>query len=413
MMKYTILLMTLLFSYTIYAQDEIPNEEQDTFNIYEGLYDFIQDSLIDEIAELPNYDVLDKSEYLIPSAPAFSLLGVTPEIVNRPGVVRDFKVDWRIKNYQIAPDFALEAQPMWLFHFNKKGLSYYAQSSKFMQALSTLSVSLGTAKLDGVNHFSYAAKMTIYRENDPLKDQALLKDLYFAESKARLEVDAKIKALEIELLNAKTKEDKKRIAELIDYRKLQKRNVINTTRDQMQALTDEHIGQYWNASSLDLSYGRVFTFNNNAGDDIYINKAGHAFWLNGALRSGKNGLLSAMIKMKKVGGLSESLLGVNYRYGGSRFSFYAEVVNERKFERAADFIDIEDPFSDKFSKDLGISWLTPDEDVVKENVLTIAYGGDFKLSRGILLNFALRTQFQKDLSFNKLIPVANLTCLMR
>jgi len=395
------------------AQDEKPNETQDTTTQFDVLYEFVDDDFMEEIDELPHYDVLDKSEYLIPSAPAFSLLGVTPEIVNRPGVVRDFKVDWRIKNYQIAPDFALEAQPMWLFYFNKKGLGHYAKSSPFMQALSTLSVSLGTAKLDGVNHFSYAAKITLYRESDPLKDKALMKDLYLAESKARQMVDQKIEALEIELLNAKTKEDKKRIEELIDYRKIQKRDVINTTRDQMQALTDEHIGKYWNASSLDVSYGRVFTFNNNAADETYINRAGNAFWINGGIRSGKSGLLSAIIKLKKVGNISESLIGANYRYGGPKFSFYAEMVSERKFERAAEIIDIEDPFRDNFSKDLGISWYAPNEDVIKENVFTIAYGGDFKISRGILLNFALRTQFQKDFSFNKLIPVANLTCLMR
>lgn len=411
-MKYTILLLALMLTSITNAQQEEPNEEVPV-NVYEDMYSFVNDSIVDEIEALPNYDVLDKTEYLIPSAPAFSLLGVTPEIVNRPGVVRDFKVDWRIKNYEIAPDFALEAQPLWLFHFNKKGLSYYANSSKLMQALSTLSVSLGSAKLDGVNHFSYAAKVTLYRESDPLKDRVLLKDLYLAESKARIEIEQKIEALEIEMLNAKEKEEKNRIKEIIDYRKLQKREVINTTRDQMQNLTDEHIGANWNASSLDLSYGRVFTFNNNAADEMFVNQAGSAFWLNGGMRSGKNGLLSGIVKLKKVGGLAESLIGLNYRYGGSRYSFYAEFVTENKFERAAEFIDVEDPFSDKFSKDLGISWLTPGEDVVKENVITIAYGGDFKLSRGILLNFALRTQFQKDLSFNKLIPVANLTCLMR
>ena len=38
-----------------------------------------------------------ETNFFIPSAPAFTMLGVTPELVTRPGFVREFKVDWRIK----------------------------------------------------------------------------------------------------------------------------------------------------------------------------------------------------------------------------------------------------------------------------------------------------------------------------
>jgi len=43
----------------------------------------------------------------------------------------------------------------------------------------------------------------------------------------------------------------------------------------------------------------------------------------------------------------------------------------------------------------------------------MSYGGDFRLSNGILLNFALRTKLDERIKFKSLIPVANVTCLMR
>lgn len=45
--------------------------------------------------------------------------------------------------------------------------------------------------------------------------------------------------------------------------------------------------------------------------------------------------------------------------------------------------------------------------------ITMSYGGDFRLSNGILLNFALRTKLDERIKFKSLIPVANVTCLMR
>lgn len=410
-MKYNLVWLLSMFYACVAAQNVEP--QRDALALYDSLYTSMSDTIGDPFLYMDNVDVLDKSEYIIPSAPAFALLGVTPELVNRPGVVRDFKVDWRIKNYEIAPDFALEAQPVWLFHFNKKGLLHYAQSSPLMQTLSTTSISLGTAKLDGVNHFSYALKMTLYREKDPLKDKALMTEIFLEEAESKREIEANLVELRAELARTKDKSERKNIRRQIDFFMLQKRDRQLRIQDRMRTIADRHAADNWNASALDIAYGRVFTFNNNAADATYINQAGSAFWVNGALRLGRRGVLGGIVKLKRVGGLSESMFGANVRYGGGKFSFYTEVVSESAFERNAEMLSPEDPFSDKFSKDLGISWIAPIDQVEKERTITIAYGGDFRLSRGILLNFALRTQFQNDFSFNKLIPVANVTCLMR
>ena len=92
----------------------------------------------------------------------------------------------------------------------------------------------------------------------------------------------------------------------------------------------------------------------------------------------------------KKGDRNQVMTGVSYRYGSPRYNFFVETLYQ--------FNSIYDPtIDDRFSK--------PE--------ISLAYGGDFRLSRNILLNFALRTNFDQDFNFLKLIPVANIMCLMR
>ena len=85
------------------------------------------------------FEELKNSEVSIPSAPAFAMLGVNPEFVMRPSDLRSFKVDWRIKNYNLAPDLALEAQPLWHFYYKKRSFDEYLSSGMVAKKLSTLS----------------------------------------------------------------------------------------------------------------------------------------------------------------------------------------------------------------------------------------------------------------------------------
>ena len=77
------------------------------------------------------YDEVKNAEMSIPSAPAFAMLGVNPELVMRPSDLKSFKVDWRIKNYNLAPDLALEAQPFWHFYYKNITFDEYAAASRF------------------------------------------------------------------------------------------------------------------------------------------------------------------------------------------------------------------------------------------------------------------------------------------
>jgi hypothetical protein len=116
------------------------------------------------------------SDFTIPAAPAYQLLDANASLVGRASVTRDFKVDWSLKSYRLAPNLALEMQPVWLVTYNKNNdVSRYRKAGYLMRTLTTLSASAGT--LDGndsTRFFSYALKLNLYRSHDPLLDEQLI-----------------------------------------------------------------------------------------------------------------------------------------------------------------------------------------------------------------------------------------------
>lgn len=373
---------------------------------YYGDQDYYQE------AATASEDLVRNSEFYIPSTPAFSLLGVTPEMVTRPGVVQDFKVDWRIKNYNLAPDLALEAQPFWVLYYDRKGLDAYRKASPFMKKLSTLSLSFGTAKMDGLNHFAYSAKINLYREKDPVSDSDLIQKMALELAENEVPVKEKIDYLKSELDTASTRESRLLIREEI-YRTREELNTMR--RDVKRQLIDiqrDYMEENWNSDVVDFAIGRVSTFNNDQ-DTFNIEKAGVGFWLNGAKGIGRNGLLTGITKLKFIGENRDLMLGASYRFGGYRFSFYAELVYELLQNHSDNGFSEDELFAFKYDRDLGNGWAKFDEALVGISQWNMTYGGDFRLSSGILLSFSLRTRLDHDLKFKKLLPVANVTCLMR
>lgn len=346
----------------------------------------------DETYEELEEAVFVESEFAIPSAPAFSLMGITPELVPRPGVVRNFKVDWRIRDYKGAPDLAIEALPIWFLFFNKDDFSSYRQASGFTRMLSTLSVSLSTASFNDVNHLGYALKINLFRAKDPLNDQALLAQ-YQTEIKAeQANLIGQIAELEDQLLNTDEGEERKVLKAKLKTLRSSNRAIVRNKRADMELLRQEYIDLNWNASMLDVAAGRIYSYDRSLGDSIQLNTEGYGIWLNGGLKSGKHGFISGIVKLAKYGDRKSFQTGLSLRYGNPNFNFYLETM----YERAKETFDPEfDPFQ------------------VHINNYRLAYGGDFRLSRGILLNFALQTELTDDFKFNNFLPIANVTCLMR
>lgn len=362
------------------------------------------------------YDEVQNFEMSIPSASAFAMLGVNPEVVLRPSDLRSFKVDWRVKNYNLAPDLALEAQPLWHLYYKKRSFQQYANASNFAKKLSTLSLSLGTAKIDGVNHAAYALKMNLYSENDPVTDQALLDELMAEQDALLAEIQIEIDSLHINRDLAQTSAEKRELQEELERLYYKKQNITLEVKEKYRSVIEEYQYENWNRTMLDGAFGMVYTYNNTGLDSLKVKRAGMAFWLNGSLRMGKHGLLTGIFKYTKIVDSSNKLFGVSYRYGNPKFNFFMEVAYESLgnfFDPTQDaaFSD-EEFFADSYAEDLGSGWLNFNN-AGTQNQYTVAYGGDFKLSRNILLNFALRTQFTNQLKMDRLVPVANVICLMK
>ncbi|MCB0670058.1 MAG: hypothetical protein KDC80_29730 [Saprospiraceae bacterium] len=403
MRRYFILLFCLFSTLLCLAQDEYTDEYYDQY--YSG------DEYIEEASTLSE-DLVRNSEFAIPSAPAFSLLGATPELVSRAGTVQDFKVDWRIKNYNLAPDLALEMQPFWVLYYDRKGLDEYRRATPFMKTLSTLSLSFGTAKNDGINHFAYAVKMSLFRDKDPLSDPVLLREM--AQELAEQEGPLKeyIKDLKEQLDTTSSREERLILKEEIFNTRGQIAALQRQQKADLISVQANYMAEHWNSSCLDVAFGRVYTYANEF-DTLNVQNAGYALWMNGSLKAGHRGLIGGILRLKKVGENQDFMTGVSYRFGGARFSFYGEFVYESLRNFSDSGFSEDELFASKYARDLDNGWLMFDEPIEAISRITMSYGGDFRLSNGILLNFALRTKLDEKIKFKSLIPVANVTCLMR
>ena len=362
------------------------------------------------------YDEVKNAEMSIPSAPAFAMLGVNPELVMRPSDLKSFKVDWRIKNYNLAPDLALEAQPFWHFYYKKRTFDEYAAASRLAKKLSTLSLSAGTAKIDNINHASYSIKLNLYKKNDVINDTMLLKQLKSEHRKQLQNYNAQIDSLVILRYQTTDPKRKNEIDKELDVIRYEMKNIDEISRLKYRNIIDQYNGENWNNTMLDAAFGSVFTYDNSGIDSLKVKRAGYALWLNGCLKMGDHGLMSGLFRYTKIVDSSNKMFGLNFRYGSQRYNFYAEVVYEilgNYFDPNQELaFDKDEYFSGKYIEDIGSGWLDFNNTDTKTQY-TIAYGGDFKLSRNILLNFALRTQFTSDIKLTRLLPVANIICLMK
>lgn len=362
------------------------------------------------------YDEVKNAEMSIPSAPAFAMLGVNPELVMRPSDLKSFKVDWRIKNYNLAPDLALEAQPFWHFYYKKRTFDEYAAASRFAKKLSTLSLSIGTAKIDNINHASYSIKLNLYKKNDVINDTLLLKQLRSEHRNQLQNYNAQIDSLVILRYQTTDPKRKNEIDKELDVIRYEMKNIDEISRLKYRNIIDQYNGENWNNTMLDAAFGSVFTYDNAGIDSLKVKRAGYALWLNGCLKMGDHGLMSGLFRYTRIVDSSNKMFGLNFRYGSQRYNFYAEVVYEilgNYFDPNQELaFDEDEYFAGKYIEDIGSGWLDFNNTKNKTQY-TMAYGGDFKLSRNILLNFALRTQFTSDIKLTRLLPVANIICLMK
>ena len=375
-------------------------------------------SLQAQLSVLPNDteeladDVLRRAEFAIPSAPAFFLVGVTPEMVLQPGTVQDFKVDWRIKNYTLAPDLAIEAQPIWAFMYDKKGLNAYRNATPFMKTLSTLSTSFATAKIDGINHMSYALKISLFRERDPLSDPELLQSMVDECDELQAPFKMQMDSIQAMLDTVRDRATRLMLKEQLFELKVQMKEVQSAQKSKLMEVQQQYLHDHWNQSALEIAFGRVYTYNNDW-DTLNFQKAGFGIWVNGAKSIGYRAQVGGIIGLKRVGVNNDIRIGSNFRYGNHRFNFFTELVYEALKNYSGNGFSEEELLSSKFAQDLGNGWFQYEEGLEAISYWNTTFGGNFRLSNGIMLNFALRTRFNEKMQFQKFLPIANVTCLMR
>ena len=362
------------------------------------------------------YEEVKNAEMSIPSAPAFAMLGVNPEMVMRPSDLKSFKVDWRVKNYNLAPDLALEAQPLWHFYYKKRTFDEYAAASRFAKKLSTLSLSMGTAKIDNINHASYSIKVNLYKKNDVINDTTLLKQLTSEHHRQLDDFNQQLDSLVTLRYQTTDPDRKEEIERQLDVIRYEMKNSHEISRLKYRNILEQYNAENWNNTMLDAAFGSVYTYDNGGIDSLKVKRAGFSMWVNGCLKMGDHGLMSGLFRYTRIVDSSNKMFGLNFRYGSQRYNFYAEVVYEilgNYFDPNQEFaFDEDEYFAGKYIEDIGSGWLDFNNTDSKTQY-TVAYGGDFKLSKNILLNFALRTQFTSDIKLTRLLPVANIICLMK
>lgn len=378
---------------------------------------------------------LTSKELTIPENPVFDLMGVTPAQVTRMSDIKDFKVDWSFKSWKLNPNIAVEGQPVWELLYNRKNLHKYQQAGGFMRMLSTLDVSGGTIQSEtGDRRIGMAAKLTLYRQKDPL----LMKD-YYTDIAAIADSERAILKEELNTLTQRADTTKNIVLRHNlnnDILTITQRIAdINTReKDEIRNRAKLIISENWNASSLNIAVGKVFTYTTDSSGNLkkllLTRNTALGFWINGGIGIGRKVLLTGLIRSsyyeellqftlqdENNGELSQAeavakntliSTGANIRFGGSIFSFFTEFIYERKGIRTASqaLAKVFDAPNGKQVINSTVHW-----DVVQP--YTITFGGDWRVSRNVLLSFGIRSVFNKNFKNTALVPVATVGCMMR
>jgi hypothetical protein len=378
---------------------------------------------------------LSPSEFGIPAAPVFDLMGVTPSQVVKSSEIKDFKVDWSFKSWSLNPNISFEAQPIWEFLYNKKPIKKYQTASPFMRMMSTFNFSVGTVRDElGNRRIGYAAKLGLYKEKDPL----LAKDIYD-------DIEADIQAERI-LLENQLKEAKNYLDTLSNIleKPLARANItdleqslllLNTKRSQeIETRAKVLVAENWNTSWVDIGAGKVNTYLSDIKgnlDDLVLNRnTAQGLWINAGRGLGKNFLVSGLLRghlydeevdfvlqndqtleLLDTTTVAANIImtyGLNVRYGGSMFTFFAEGIYERRGLKTA-FEAVEKSYSPPQSFTIleeSVSW-------TKLEPLIVNFGGDWRIRRSIILTYSMRLAFDKELKLSNFIPVVGISCLMR
>ena len=332
--------------------------------------------------------VAKATDLIIPSAPAFVLLGVNPAKVAQPGFVEDFKLDLIAGDNGLAPDVALSVKPVWTFAYDDISLPEYRARPALERVLSTLGLSVGTAEEADQRQLAWALKLTLLRR-DPLLDPEYTnrvstaldvsgRQQQIAEERFNASIAARREIAQIRARNVPESEKAELIQEVEARRDSIARSLTerleaieNTLSDSVRAIVRAYTEQHWNTPAVDVALGQVYRYTGATPDSLQLLSKGLGAWVNAASGFGtRSWLFTGMVHALDIGE-RQWQWGGNARYGGSRFNFFVEAL-------------------------AGFEGGHPRE---------IAYGGEFRYAQDQKIEFGIRTEYGDDFALRRLVPV--------
>ena len=374
-------------------------------------------------------------ELTIPPSAVFDLMGVTSSQINRTSDIKDFKVDWSFKSWRLNPNLAIQSQPVWELLYNRKDLSKYQSASRLMRRFASLDISIGTVQDENNDRrIGFAAKMNLFRQKDPLMASELYAGISEKYKTEREDLEAQLSALRLKLDTTKDILSKPALRSQILSTNEQLMTLNSRRNDEINSRAKVFVNENWNASSLDVAFGRVYSYKTDSAGSLTslrLNRnTGYGGWLNANIGMGKKFLLSALfrttwyqeqldflirnqstnelVSQKAIADNTLYTMGVNLRYGSYIYTFFIEFLYEQKGLKTP----IE-ALNEAFNapKDFQVVGSTVKWDVVHPN--TLSFGGDWRISRSVILNYGMRCVFDKDWKFTTFTPVATVSCMMR
>jgi hypothetical protein len=324
-------------------------------------------------------NLVQSTNFSLPSSIAFNLLDINPSQVYRPGFSKDFKFDWVVKDNKIASNLAIEAQPAWLFFYNNTPYDKFSKHTYLEKIFSSLTISIGTSTKDIIHSLAWGAKVNLYAKKNPIYDTLYIRVIGNFEANEIVSVERERLIFLIDY--AQNLEEEKEFRETLDS--------LNTvySKDSLDhfAAIDKFKEQYekdnWNSTIIDMGYGRVYNYLSQSIDSLSFQNSGSGLWISANFGIGSKILINGMFKLSNIARNDITTVGANFRYGGLNSNFFIEGLYNN---------------------------------ISNDNLknITIAYGGEFKINNSIALQFGLRTDYTKDFKFKNLIPIVNFNYLL-
>jgi len=252
--------------------------------------------------------------------------------------------------------------------------------------------------------------------------------------KERKDLDSQLKELRLQLDTTTNLLSKPDLRSQIKTTEEQLMTVHSRRNSEINERARIFVNEHWNNSSLDVAFGRVYSYKTDSIGSLKslrLNRnTGWGGWLNGSLGIGSRWLLSGLFRtswyeeelefllrdkstleevtQKAVAENTLYTMGMNLRYGGPIYTFFLEFLYEKKGLKTP-VEALNDVFTTPGGFDIvgsSVKW-----DIVHPN--SLSFGGDWRISRSIILNYGMRCVFDSRWKMQTFTPIATISCMMR